>query len=109
MYIKLKEKKIDIYYYNTFFKKLIGLMFKKQITFGIYFKTKGIHTFFMKKAIDLCVVDKSNKIIYLEESLTKNKLRYFKNAKYIYELPLGSVKFLEVGKKINVISDDTKH
>ncbi len=99
-----KDKKIDLYYYHTFFQKLRGLMFKKDIDFAIYFKTKGIHTFFMKENIDLCVTDKNNKIIYLEENLAKNKIRYFKKAKYIYELPKGSIRNYKLGESL-IITD----
>lgn len=97
------DQKINLYYYHTFFQKLRGLMFKKNIDFAIYFKTKGIHTFFMKESIDLCVTDKNNKIIYLEGNLTKNKIRYFKKAKYIYELPTGSIKNYKLGESLIIM------
>ena len=49
---------------NTFIKRFIGLMGKKNITKGLFFpKTRSIHTFFMKDNIDIIMINKYNKII----------------------------------------------
>ena len=105
MYIIINNKKIEVKYYNTFISKLKGFMFKKDILYGIYFKTKGIHTFFMKCDIDIIATNKDNKIIYLESNLSKNKIRYIKKAKYIYEMPINTVKYLKLNTYLEIKKD----
>lgn len=98
MYILNKDEKLKIKIANNFYKKLTGLSFKKNINYGMRFKTKAIETFFMLEKIDLCITDKNNKIITLIPSL-KKKIYINKNAYYIYELPNGYIKKLNL--KIN--------
>ena len=70
MYLIYKNNKLKIYEYKTFFKKLFGLMNKKNISYGIKINNcNSIHTFFMKENIDVCITDKTNNIIYLKENL----------------------------------------
>ena len=75
---------------NTFFKKLKGLMFQKEISYILKFKTNGIHTFFMKTNIDVILTDKNNKILYIYRNLKPNKIILpKKNVKYTYETPVN--------------------
>ena len=46
------DKEINLKKATTFKKRLLGLMFKTNIQEGLVFKTKAIHTFFMKEEID---------------------------------------------------------
>lgn len=99
MKIIVKNKEINILYYNTFKKKLFGLMnVKYPITSGIVLPNCNcIHTFFMKQNIDVCFTDKENKIICLKENLAPNKIILpIKNVYFTYELPLNTVKYLKV-------------
>ena len=99
---------LNIKIYNTFFKRLIGLMFKKKITYGICFpKCNSIHTFFMKKNIDVIMTDKDYKILYIFNNLKPNKIILPKKGVfYTFELPANKFKFnlnekLKLSKKIN--------
>ena len=87
MYLIYKNNKLKIYENKTFFKKLFGLMNKKNISYGIRINNcNSIHTFFMKENIDICITDKTNNIIYLKENLSKNKVILpIKKGKYVYE------------------------
>ena len=50
MYLIYKNNKLKIYEYKTFFKKLFGLMNKKNISYGIRINNcNSIHTFFICK------------------------------------------------------------
>ncbi len=84
--------------------KFIGLMFKKKKIDKIYvFKNcSSIHTFFMKQNIDVCMLDKDNKVVLLKESVYKNKIIYHKNAKITLEMPLNTAKYLKLNEKIKI-------
>lgn len=67
--------------------KLLGFMFKKNIGYALRFRCRSIHTFFMKENIDVIITDKSNKVLYVYNNLSKNKIIIKKDAYYFYELP----------------------
>ena len=88
---------------NTFKKRLLGLMGKKNITKGIFFpKTSSIHTFFMKEDIDIIMIDKNNKVIYYKKNLSKNKIIIKKKAYHTIELPYNSLKTINVDDKLTI-------
>lgn len=95
MYIKNNNSKIDIIYAKTFFKRLIGLMFKKNIDYGLCLpKCNSIHTFFMKEKIDVYMTDKDNKVLYIYKNLNKNRIILpKKKVYYTYELPINTVEY----------------
>ena len=75
MYLKLGKNKYNIIIAKSFFKRLIGLMGKKDINYGMFFpKCNSIHTFFMKENIDVVGLDENNEVIYKYENLPKNKV-----------------------------------
>ena len=72
---------INLKYADTYFKRLKGLMFKKNIDYGLVFIIKaknrfnsGIHTSFMKFNIDVYFLDENLKILSLKhKTLLKPK------------------------------------
>lgn len=103
MYIIKNSKKINIISYTTLLKKTIGLMFKKEPIKDIYlFKTNAIHTFFMRQNIDICMLDKNKKVIFLKNNLKKNKIIIKKEAKYTLEMPLGYAKYFKENDILNI-------
>lgn len=90
----LKFNNIKIITADTFRKKLIGLMFKKNITYGLLIKNcRSIHTFFMKEKIDIIAVDNNYNIVEKRKNVSPNKIIIFKKrVKHIYELPKGTIK-----------------
>lgn len=82
----------DIKYCTTFKDRLIGLMFKKNIEPLCFPKCRGIHTFFMKKNIDVIMADKTHKVIKIYKNVSKNKILYNRKAYYVYELPTNKYK-----------------
>ncbi len=104
MYIKIKNIKLKIIVANTFKKRLIGLMNQKSITYGMLFpKCNSIHTFNMKSNIDIIGLDENNKIIYIYENLSKNKIikiKYPNNLCSILELPPYFSKNYKLNEKI---------
>ena len=92
MKIMIKDKEYEVIKANTFIKKFIGLMGKKNITKGMYFpKTKSIHTFFMKDNIDVIMINKDNKIIYYQSNVKRNKIIIKKEAHDTIELPKNTI------------------
>lgn len=81
---------------HSFFKRLKGLMFTKEISpqSSMYiFPCSAIHTYFMNYNIDVLYLDLNNIIIAVDEDLKPGKIgRYIKNAVAVVELPGGKVK-----------------
>ena len=73
----------------NFFRKLMGLMFKKNFDYGLCFKRcNSIHTFFMREKIDVIMTDKNNKVLYIYNNLDKYRIILpKKGVYYTYELP----------------------
>ena len=94
--------KIDIYEAKTFKERLFGLMFKKNINYGLLFKNcNSIHTFFMKENIDVVMTDKNNKVIYIKKNMKKNRIILPKKNVYkTYEFPANFIKNLKVNDKL---------
>ena len=84
------NKEIEIFDCNTFHTRLMGFMFKKEIKHALLFnKCSSIHTFFMKKNIDVILCDKDNKILYYYNDLHKNRIIFPKKDVYkVIELPV---------------------
>ena len=73
--------------------KLIGLIGKNKAR-ATAFKTRfGIHTFFLKFPIDVVVVDKDKKVVFIKNGIKPNKIVIW-NIKFdtIIELPEGSLR-----------------
>lgn len=103
MKIKLNNKDINIILANNFLIRLKGLTFKKNINYGLYFKKcNSIHTFFMKDEIDIIMLDKNNKILFLYPNFKKNKILIKKEVYNIIELPKNSINSLKVNDYINL-------
>lgn len=88
---------------NSFFMKFMGLMFKKDVNYGmIFYNTNMIHTFFMRINIDVYGLDNN---LIVKEKIKNIKpwriiiLKYSKNTLEIpsslnYEMNIGDrVKF----------------
>ena len=107
MHISLNHKLIPVIIANTFSKRLIGLMGKEYIDFGILFpKCNSIHTYFMKEEIDVLGLNDENEIVFIERNLGKNRIiklnRCIKKTS-ILELPKNTSKSLKLRMKINFI------
>lgn len=89
MYLKYDNKKIKLIECKTFYTRLKGFMFKKNIEHSLLFnKCNSIHTFFMKEKIDVIMCDKNNTILYYYKNLDKNKVILpKKNVSKVFETP----------------------
>lgn len=92
---------------RSFKDKLLGLMNKKNIDYGLLIKNcKSIHTFFMLEPIDVLLVDEYNRILSIKRNVVPNKIIIFNNKKRtnILELPNNSSLSLNVN---DIIDFDT--
>ena len=103
MYIIKDNKKLELKYAKSFFKRLIGFMFKKNINYALCFpKCNSIHTIFMRNKIDVIMTNKDNKILYIFKDFKKYKIILpKKNVYYTYELPINTLNF-EINEQIKI-------
>ncbi len=108
MYIIINNKKYEVVVMNSFFKRLIGLMFRKEKINKIYLfpRCSSIHTFFMKQEIDICMLDKNYIITYKCSSLKPRKI-LIKKGYYTLEMPLNTSKYLNIGDRLELIKKDS--
>ena len=106
MHVIINNKKYAINYMNTFYKRLKGLMFKKDKISEIYLfpRCSSIHTYFMKQNIDICILDKNYNVLYIKENLKPDKV-IIKKGYYTLEMPLGTAKHIKIGNNIKISTD----
>lgn len=102
MYLRVNNKKLEIKEMLTFTDKLKSLRFNlNKINYGLRRNNKKLaSTYMFCQRVDICFANKENVIIALYENV-KSEKRIFKwKSKYIYYLPLNTVKHLKVGEKL---------
>ncbi len=87
MKLVIDREEFNLVIAKSFFKKLRGLMFKKEIKEKLVFiHCSSIHTFFMKRNIDVLFFDKDKKLLETHKNIKKNKILICKRAYYTVEL-----------------------
>lgn len=90
---------------DTFTKRLIGLMFKKDIDYGLLFTDiiyPSIHTSFMRFEIDVYFIDENYVVI---DKITLKPWKYYKSknkCKYILETKKDELK-IKIGEILDFI------
>lgn len=102
MKLKINKKEYKIIEAKYPHQRLKGLMFKKNINYGMLFKKcNAIHTYFMKENIDIVGLDENNEVIYKYENLEPNRIITIKNKQNktsILELPQNTSKNIKIGQ-----------
>ena len=104
MYLRINNKKLEVKELLTLKDKIKSLRFNLyKIDYGIRRNNKKLaSTYMFCQRVDICFTNKENVIIALYENV-KSEKRYFKfRSKYIYYLPLNTVKHLKVGEKLMI-------
>ena len=99
----------DIIYCNAFFKRLKGMSFNKKVSNYIYCfpKCRSIHTFFMRKNIDVIITDKNNMVIKIFKNLKPWKIILpVKKGYFTYEFDTYTVKNIENINRIEKIREN---
>ena len=101
MKLLYKNKSIELKECKSFYSRLLGFMFKKNINNALLFnKCNSIHTFFMKENIDVIMCDKDNIALFFYNNLPKNKIIWpKKNVKKVFETPSGYFD-IKIGNKL---------
>ncbi len=85
---------------DSFFKRLKGLMFTKNLPAGhglLIKPCQSIHTFFMKYPIDVVYLDGNNEIVGLDEDMNPAKIgKVHRKSKSVLELPSGTIRNAEL-------------
>lgn len=93
MKIETNNIEIKLINCNKFYQRLIGNMFTKNIKPLIFKNCNSIHTFFVKKEIDVFMFDKNKKLIKIYKNLKPWKIIFpKKNIFYVVELPTNTIK-----------------
>lgn len=95
------KKSINLTECKSFYTRLRGFMFKKNINVALLFnKCNSIHTFFMKENIDVIMCDKNNTVLYYYPNLPKNRVILpKKKVKKVFETPSKYFN-ITIGKKM---------
>ncbi|MCB9094997.1 MAG: DUF192 domain-containing protein [Halobacteriovoraceae bacterium] len=88
----------EIYYANTFMTRLVGLMFKKKIEYGILLEPgNSIQTTFMSEPIDVIFLNSSNVVLKVYKNLAPWRFtRFVQGARKVLELPMGSLEHFPI-------------
>ena len=94
---------LKIYIAKSFKDKLLGLMFKKNINYGLLLlNVKSIHTFFMKESIDIIGLDKNFIVVEKYFNIAPNKIIFLKKSKHSLEVPKFYSKRYKIGEKLDL-------
>lgn len=94
MKLIVNNKDYNLVIAKSFFKKLMGLMFKKEIDKKLVFiHCSSIHTFFMRKDIDVIFFDKNKTFLEIHKNVKKNKILICKGAYYTVEVKSNLIDF----------------
>ncbi len=86
---------------NTYFLRLIGLMFNKNPSPLVLVPCKHVHTFFCKVPLDLYYINKEGVVIHKVAGIKPWRLApYVKNSHMVLEVPVPNDIELGVGQKI---------
>ena len=95
------NKEINLIECKSFYSRLKGFMFTKNIDKALLFdKCNSIHTFFMNESIDVIMCNNNNTVLYYYRDLKKNKIILPKRGiKKVFETP-SEYFDIKIGKKM---------
>lgn len=98
------DKSIDVTKCKSFFSRFKGFMLCKEIENAkIFDNCNSIHTFFMKRNIDVIMCDKNDTILYYFNDVNRNKIIWPKKGVFrTIELPVNFFD-VKINTKIKVI------
>ncbi len=93
---------------DSFFKRLKGLMFTKDLPAGhglLIQPCQSIHTFFMNYPIDVVYLDGNSIVVGIDENMAPSKIgKVRRKARSVLELPAGTIQNtdLKVGHCLSI-------
>lgn len=94
---KGKKINIEVVFLKGVKEKSLGAIDKNPLTAFLMQTRFGIHTFFMKRSLDIIVLSSKGKVIKMRENIKPNRI-FIWNPKYSYviEAPSGSIRRLDL-------------
>lgn len=94
---KGKKVNIEVIFLKGIKEKSLGAIDKNPSAAFLMQTRFGIHTFFMKRPLDIIVLSSKGKIIKMREDMKPNRI-FIWNPKYSYiiEAPSGSIRKLDL-------------
>ena len=91
MKLRYDNKDINLVECKSFYTRFKGFMLEDKIDKALLFdKCNSVHTFFMKKNIDIIMCDKDDTVLYIYNDVNKNKIIWpKKRVTKVYELPVN--------------------
>ncbi len=104
MKLIIKKKKLNIIEKNKFLEKVKGIKcILEPIKDAYRFTSHYANTYFLFQRVDIIMTDKDDKILYMYPNCKTEKLIFPKlNVKYVYFLPLGTTKDLEIDQILKI-------
>ena len=97
------NKNIVLFECKSFFDRLKGFMFTKNINNAFLFdKCNSIHTFFMKESIDIVGLDKNMVVREVYFNVSPNKIIFLRKSKHTLELPKFGAKNYKIGDFLKI-------
>ncbi len=94
-------------YANRFFRRLIGLLGKKELMEGeglIIEPCNMVHSLGMRMTIDVLFLSKNHEVVYCMERMPPNKISpSIKDASYVIELPAGLIAQTSTARGDNIL------
>ena len=88
---------------KTFKQKLMGLMGKTNINYGMFFPhVNAIHTFFMKDTIDVIGLNNNMVVMEIHPNIKPNHILLLNHSIHTLELPKNSSHKYKIGQKIKL-------
>ena len=102
MEIMINKQILNVDYADTFYKRFKGLMGKKEFSPLFFPNTGSIHTFFMKTNIDVIMLDKEMRVIFIKRNISKNRIIIQKKAKYTIEFSPNTTDFIKINDLVTI-------
>lgn len=88
---------------DTLWLKIRGLLFRDDWKGGMLLPTKSIHTFGMKKALDVYFLDAKGKVVKVLLDFRPNRISpIVKEAKMVLEVPVGALGDVLPGNRLYI-------
>lgn len=111
LFQKGKRLFTDVRVANTFRKRFFGLMGRKRMGADealLLIGCSGIHTCFMRFAIDVVYLDADYKVLYRQTVAPWRIGRFVKGAKHVVEVAKGKAEAIEIGLPVEIGNTERK-
>ena len=108
MKLIINKKKLNIIEMTKPLEKLKGIKFiLEPINEAYRFTSHYANTYFLFQRVDVIMTNEENKVLYIYSNCKTEKFIFPKlKVKYVYFLPLGVSKYIEINQKLETKEKD---